>query len=167
MIMGQTALADTSFTLDNVTDVNGGTYSGSFEFDATTKAISNVDVTVDDSSLPDDPLAFTGSPVDIFCILCSPTSQYDEFRLNAMGLSDTLYTLYLDVADPLNLNGPNPLVPDSSSSNLYSDLDYAGGTVGLVSGSLDATTVPEPGTFALFAAALASLGLLVRLRKAR
>ena len=187
LLAGQQARAGVLFTLNNVKDAKGGTYTGSFEFNAATDTFSSVDITLTSSFLPEGSVSFTNaSSYDAsFCTLCNPTRQYDEFSFGSNSTGGYAYALYFDIADPLSLTGANALVPDKHHSNYFSDLNYqyvgknqhSDGNqysdeelkfVGLVKGSLDTSTVPEPTSMALFGIGLIGLAFAAsrRSRKA-
>jgi len=164
LFAGQQARADTMFTLSNVQDVYGDSYTGSF--DASGTSVYNVDITVTNPNYPES-ATFTDSSGDLFCALCNPTNQYDEFRFETTIPELANLSLYFDVADPLNLNGVNPLITDPENTNDFSDMDVdllSGDsqdnpvTIGITQGALIAQTVPEPATFALFGFGLLCLG---------
>lgn len=183
LVAGQHAWADTTFTLDSVQDVAGNSYTGSFDF--LSGHVYDVAITMTSPSVPGETVTFSGSPTDYFCTLCSPTNQYDEFGFSTTDTSQTAFNLYLDVADPLNLGGSNPLIPDTTQSDQYSDLVFFPNSppaetslqnnlqsegpivLGLTQGSLDASPVPEPATLALFAMGLVCLGFAVARRSRR
>lgn len=152
----------TTLTLDDVATNDGGTLTGSFQMNDSTFDLSNINISLTGS--PDVPdMTFTStSQVPGFCTLCSPTSQYDEFRIEQGAES-----IYFDVNDPLVLNGSNILITDPDNEDQFSDVDYTFEvedvdpitTEGL-SGALDAVTssaVPEPSSLPLL---LAGLGLI-------
>ena len=158
-VIARPAAADviTTFTLDGVTMVDGGALTGNFQLDATTSTITGVDIALSGSSTYVSQTFTSTSAVPSYCTFCSPTSQYDEFRISdpTSGID-----IYFDVNDPLSLNGSNPLIPDPSNADQFSDVDGQNNVVGIVAGALDATsaTVPEPTSAALLGAGLLLLG---------
>lgn len=154
-----------SFTLDGVTLNDGGTITGSFDLNGVT--LSNVDLSVTDQNLPDQPLSFTDNTSDLFCTDCSPSKGYEFRFFNDTSLAD--YSLYLDLYSA-PVNGPNALIPDLTNADNASDLDYnlngVDPIIGVSAGSLDATGVPEPAALTLLASGLVGFGVLRRRKRA-
>jgi hypothetical protein len=124
------------YTLEGVTLQDGATATGSFTFDFTTSTFTQVGI---DFSIP------TGSPVGAvppftldsldttvlgtgFAPDGSPAGNFDEFELN-----NGSNLLYLDLFNPAQTPGLNPLVPGTISPFGASDLGYSC-TLGVSSG---------------------------------
>jgi hypothetical protein len=116
------------YTLEGVTLQDGATASGSFSFDFTTGTFTQVGI---DFSVP------SGSPVSAvpsftlgsldttvlgtgFAPDGSPAGSFDEFELN-----NGSNLLYLDLFNPAETPGLNPLVPGTISPFGASDLGYS------------------------------------------
>ena len=166
------AFADTitTFTLNNVAFVDGGTAAGSITLDSTTNAITTFDiVTAGTTVTPPQTFNLSNNVTagDVGTLFCRASDATCSFGADSFTIFNGTDALFLVLTNPLSLTGSNALNLDPTNafgalnSDLGYDCDSTGCTFGngLVSGTLDGpVAAPEPPSALLLLAGL--MGLL-------
>jgi len=144
--------------------LNGGTFSGSYDFNGpvtVTTVLNNFDIVLRNSS-------------DVILAELTPSNAQGALFPNLFANMDVLQfgSPALD-GDPVNFlslqfadgfNGVGAVVPFSSSPNRLSFAGIGGNTAQTDSIVTSGSSIPEPGTLALFGLGLAGLGAVRRRR---